>query len=178
MKTRKAFEGSSIPCKQTVSPYLDVGGRSTPFRYDVQIAFLDLSCALVARICYYHQRLADRGRTVWICDFQKMCILRILRMDSLTAAASSYVSSELGARFLEPPPFDLAQCYKDSTSQTPLIFILSQGSDPISELLSFAKEMKMSRRFESISLGKVPANKNSFLYCWHLPLPTQLSEAS
>lgn len=78
-------------------------------------------------------------------------------MDSLTAAASSYIESELGARFLEPPPFDLAQCYKDSTSQTPLIFILSQGSDPISELLSFAKDMKMSRRFESISLGKTSA---------------------
>lgn len=74
-------------------------------------------------------------------------------MDALTAAASSYVAFELGTRFLEPPPFDLAQCYKDSTSQTPLIFILSQGSDPVSELLSFAKEMKMSRRFESISLG-------------------------
>ncbi|CDI82021.1 hypothetical protein EAH_00024830 [Eimeria acervulina] len=75
-----------------------------------------------------------------------MCILRILRMDSLTAAASSYVASELGVRFLDPPPFDLTQCYKDSTSQTPLIFILSQGSDPVSELHTFAKEMKMSRR--------------------------------
>ena len=75
-------------------------------------------------------------------------------MDSLTAAASSYVASELGVRFLDPPPFDLTQCYKDSTSQTPLIFILSQGSDPVSELHTFAKEMKMSRRFESISLGK------------------------
>ncbi|CDI85223.1 hypothetical protein EPH_0053350 [Eimeria praecox] len=79
-------------------------------------------------------------------DESKMCILRILRMDSLTAAASSYVASELGARFLDPPPFDLAQCYKDSTAQTPLIFILSQGSDPVSELHTFAKEMKMSRR--------------------------------
>ncbi|CDJ66341.1 Dynein heavy chain 3, axonemal, related [Eimeria necatrix] len=94
------------------------------------------------------------GRWKCLNSIQKMCILRILRMDSLTAAASSYIESELGARFLEPPPFDLAQCYKDSTSQTPLIFILSQGSDPISELLSFAKDMKMSRRFESISLGQ------------------------
>ncbi|KAL8439659.1 hypothetical protein Efla_004567 [Eimeria flavescens] len=85
---------------------------------------------------------------------QKMCILRIFRMDSLTAAVSNYVSSELGSRFLDPPPFDLAQCYKDSTPQTPLIFILSQGSDPVSELVRFAKEVKMSRRFESISLGQ------------------------
>ncbi|OEH74384.1 dynein heavy chain related protein [Cyclospora cayetanensis] len=94
------------------------------------------------------------GRWQSLNPIQKMCILRILRMDSLTAAASSYVAMELGARFLEPPPFNLSQCYKDSTPQTPLIFILSQGSDPVSELLSFAKEMKMSRRFESISLGQ------------------------
>ncbi|CDJ34396.1 uncharacterized protein EMH_0001030 [Eimeria mitis] len=94
------------------------------------------------------------GRWQSLNSIQKMCILRIIRMDSLTAAASSYVASELGVRFLDPPPFDLAQCYKDSTSQTPLIFILSQGSDPVSELHSFAKEMKMSRRFDSISLGQ------------------------
>lgn len=91
--------------------------------------------------------------------FQKMCILRVIRMDSLTEAATNFVVSELGSKFVEPPAFDLAQCYKDSTRLTPLIFILSQGSDPISDLMDFARDMKMSRRFESISLGKMCYSK-------------------
>ena len=33
-------------------------------------------------------------------------------------------------RFIEPPPFNLANCYKDSSNLTPLVFILSKGSDP------------------------------------------------
>jgi len=37
---------------------------------------------------------------------------------------------------------------------TPLIFILSPGSDPVSDVLRFADTMNMHKRFESISLGQ------------------------
>jgi len=36
---------------------------------------------------------------------------------------------------------------------TPLIFVLSTGSDPIADFLKFADEMTMQKRIESISLG-------------------------
>ncbi|KYK63964.1 putative dynein heavy chain 2 [Toxoplasma gondii TgCatPRC2] len=85
---------------------------------------------------------------------QKMCILRLIRSDKLIDAAVNYVASELGQRFVYPPTFDLARSYKDSTNVTPLIFILSQGSDPAASLMSFAKGMNMGRRFESIALGQ------------------------
>ena len=39
-------------------------------------------------------------------------------------------------RFIEPPPFNLANCYKDSSNLTPLVFILSKGSDPLGLFLS------------------------------------------
>lgn len=38
-----------------------------------------------------------------------------------------------------PPTFDLGKCFKDSTSMTPLIFLLSPGSDPVTDFLRFAK---------------------------------------
>jgi len=34
--------------------------------------------------------------------------------------------------------------FKDTDYRTPLIFILSQGADPLLGLLRFAKEMKIS----------------------------------
>lgn len=57
-------------------------------------------------------------------------------------------------RFIIAPTFDLSKCYKDSTPNTPLIFVLSPGSDPIADLMKFAEEMNMTKRIDSISLGQ------------------------
>lgn len=84
-----------------------------------------------------------------------MCIIRVIRSDKVIDAAVKYVATELGQRFVEPPNFDLARSFKDSSNSTPLIFVLSQGSDPVADLLSFAKEMNMGRRLESIALGRL-----------------------
>jgi dynein heavy chain len=39
----------------------------------------------------------------------------------------------LGEKFIIVPIFDLAKCFSDSTMITPLIFVLSPGSDPVSD---------------------------------------------
>jgi len=85
---------------------------------------------------------------------QKLCFLRTIRSDKVVDAVVEFVASELGRRFVEPPTFDLAKSYKDSTNLTPLIFILSAGSDPVADILAFANEMNMAKKMESISLGQ------------------------
>jgi dynein heavy chain len=37
---------------------------------------------------------------------------------------------------------------------TPLIFVLSAGSDPVADFLKFAEELNMIKRIDSISLGQ------------------------
>ena len=64
-------------------------------------------------------------------SIQKLCIIRCLRRDKLVLAVNDYVASISGEKFTVPPPFDLDACYNDSTSTSPLIFILSPGSDPM-----------------------------------------------
>ena len=65
----------------------------------------------------------------------------------------------MGERFIISPTFDLNKCYKDSTIQTPLIFVLSAGSDPVADFLKFAEESGMGKRIDSISLGQGQGKK-------------------
>lgn len=71
-----------------------------------------------------------------------MIILRCLRPDKVVPSIQSFVIEKLGESFIKPPPFDLALTYKDSTNTTPLIFVLSPGSDPKSALDKYAEIRK------------------------------------
>jgi dynein heavy chain len=64
------------------------------------------------------------------------------------------VAASLGQRFIEPPPFNLHACYKDSSPVSPLIFVLSSGADPMADLLQLADELRFNKKFEKVSLGQ------------------------
>ncbi|KAF6265404.1 dynein heavy chain 6 [Scenedesmus sp. NREL 46B-D3] len=93
--------------------------------------------------------------------FQRLLLLRVLRPDKLTAAISDFVKQAMGARFVEPPSLDIDRCFKDSSATTPLIFVLSPGSDPMSMLLKYAEGLKV--QVDSISLGQGQGPKASKL---------------
>lgn len=81
-----------------------------------------------------------------------MLILRVLRLDKLVPTISQFVASDLGQKYIEPPPFDLEGTFRDSTNTSPLVFILSPGVDPMLSLLKFAEGK--GRKVDSISLGQ------------------------
>ncbi|KAL3318377.1 Dynein heavy chain 1, axonemal [Cichlidogyrus casuarinus] len=88
-------------------------------------------------------------------SFQKLLILRCLRSDKLTNAMQDFVAAHLGQVFIEPQTTSLSEVFKDSSPTTPLIFILSTGTDPASELYKFADEMKFgAKKLSAISLGQ------------------------
>ncbi|XP_076664543.1 dynein axonemal heavy chain 7 [Andrena cerasifolii] len=87
--------------------------------------------------------------------FERMLILRCIRPDKIIPAIRQFVEAELGSQFVEPPAFDLASSYADSNSCTPLVFILTPGTDPAQLLLTFADEQGYTaNRLFYLSLGQ------------------------
>lgn len=75
-----------------------------------------------------------------------LIILKCLRPDKIVAAAITFIISNMGKSFVEPPPFDLEASFNDSGPTTPLIFLLSAGSDPMANLLAFSKDKNMQEQ--------------------------------
>lgn len=69
---------------------------------------------------------------------KKLIVTRMIRPDKLVPAISKFVVENMGDYFISPPLFDLKLVFADSTCATPLIFVLSAGSDPMNTLKSFA----------------------------------------
>jgi dynein heavy chain len=66
-----------------------------------------------------------------------------------------YVESRLGNTFVSNTASTMEQVYLDTDFKTPLIFILSQGADPLLNLLRFAKEKKIGNdKMIILSLGQ------------------------
>lgn len=84
--------------------------------------------------------------------FQKLLLLRCFRPDKLILAIQEFVVAQMGEKYVKPPTFDLEGCFNDSTNISPLVFVLSAGSDPMAALLKFSEDK--SARVESISLGQ------------------------
>uniref|UniRef100_A0A3Q3IZZ6 Dynein, axonemal, heavy chain 1 n=1 Tax=Monopterus albus TaxID=43700 RepID=A0A3Q3IZZ6_MONAL len=87
-------------------------------------------------------------------SFQKLLILRCLRADCLIQGLQDFVSAQLGQRFIEPRTSDLSAVFTESSPCTPLIFVLSPGTDPAADLYKFADVMRFSKKMSAISLGQ------------------------
>lgn len=81
-------------------------------------------------------------------------LIKVWRDEKQVQGIKVFINSELGAKFVESPPFDLEGAANDSANATPVIFVLSPGADPISDLLALAKARGMEARIKVLSLGQ------------------------
>jgi dynein heavy chain len=89
--------------------------------------------------------------------FRRLLVMRAIRPDKLVPAVSRFIVEFIGEKYVKPPSFDLASIFLESRATTPLIFVLSAGSDPLKALLKFAETK--NKRPDPISLGQGQGEK-------------------
>lgn len=86
--------------------------------------------------------------------FQKLLILRIFRVDLVLSSVIYFVNQNMDPKYTKPPSFNLELSFRESSSNIPLIFILSSNIDPLNNFYSLAEEKKMNEKIYSLSLGQ------------------------
>jgi len=96
------------------------------------------------------------GYTDKISPFQKMCLLRCFRVDRISLAIQEYVVVKMGKKYLEPPVLNYKKILNQSTPVTPVVFILSPGSDPGREVTKMSDEVGIRLKPTSMGQGQGP----------------------
>ena len=92
------------------------------------------------------------GRWDKLTGLKRLCLLRCIRPDKVVLGVQKFVISQMGEKFVRPPPFDLQACYDESSCVQPLVFVLAPGSDPMGSVLEAAEAI--GREVGPISLGQ------------------------
>jgi dynein heavy chain len=90
---------------------------------------------------------------------EKLAVIRCLRPDRMILALRDFVRDNMGERFIVPPIFELTGPYKESSPDTPLIFVLSSGSDPMGAFKKFSSDLGFQSKVDLISLGQGQGDK-------------------
>lgn len=78
----------------------------------------------------FPRQLAQR-----VSSFQRCMVIKVVRPDRLESAMQYFVQEAFGGQQVQPAPFGLRNIYEnESTPMEPILFIISPGSDPSSEL--------------------------------------------
>lgn len=80
--------------------------------------------------CDYASRLSE---------FEKLMLVRCFRTDRIYLAVTQYVTRVMGEQFVTPPTISFESIWDQSTPNSPIVFILSPGSDPTTDLLKLAE---------------------------------------
>ncbi|EDW82538.1 uncharacterized protein Dwil_GK25078 [Drosophila willistoni] len=88
--------------------------------------------------------------------FHKLMFVATFRKPRFLLNVVSYLHATVGKYFTEVSAAgtQLSTVFQDTSCVTPLIFVLSTGSDPMSGFLKFTIEMQYTEKYYSISLGQ------------------------
>ena len=98
-------------------------------------------------------------------DFQRLMLLRCFRIDRIYRAVTEYVAKIMGEKYVMPPIISFESIFEQSTPLSPIVFILSPGSDPATDLMKLAERSGFgSNKLKYLSLGQGQEKVGSLRY--------------
>ncbi|KAM3960300.1 LOW QUALITY PROTEIN: dynein heavy chain at 89D [Aphomia sociella] len=87
--------------------------------------------------------------------FELLMLLRCFRVDRIYRAITDYITVTMGEEYITPPVISLDMIVEQTTPYTPVVFILSPGSDPTADLMKLADRCGFGGgKFKYLSLGQ------------------------
>ncbi|KAL3856163.1 hypothetical protein ACJMK2_010948 [Sinanodonta woodiana] len=88
-------------------------------------------------------------------DFQRLMLIRCFRVDRIYRAVEIYVTKIMGEKYVTPPIISYESIFEQSTPVSPIVFILSPGSDPASDLVKLAERIEFgNNKIKFLSMGQ------------------------
>ena len=88
-------------------------------------------------------------------DFEKLMLLRCFRVDRVVRAVTDYVIKTMHTKYVQPPVVNFEAIFEQSSPNSPIVFILSPGSDPASDLQKFAERSNFAtNRLKFLAMGQ------------------------
>jgi dynein heavy chain len=87
---------------------------------------------------------------------QQLLVMRCFRPDRVYNAAKLFVMGEMGEKYVQPPVLDYARIFAQSTAMSPIVFVLSPGADPQSDIQILGDQVGFipGKNFRFLSLGQ------------------------
>ncbi|XP_018050925.1 PREDICTED: dynein heavy chain 10, axonemal [Atta colombica] len=90
-----------------------------------------------------------------VTSFEKLMLIRCFRIDRIYRGITNYIIKIMGKQYITPPHVSFDMIFEESTPTMPVVFILSPGSDPTSELMKLADRYGYGGgKFRYLSLGQ------------------------
>lgn len=87
--------------------------------------------------------------------FKQVLIIRCLRPDRIITATKAFIALRLSDYYVQPPSLVYDKIFEKSTALMPIVFILSPGADPQSDVAKLGDTLGFSgTKFKFVSLGQ------------------------
>eukprot|EP00953_Heterococcus_sp_UTEX-ZZ885_P032394 16926-Heterococcus_DN1.PRE.1 len=89
--------------------------------------------------------------------FDRLILLRAMRPDRVSTALADWISNVMGRDYVLQAPYDMARTYTETSSATPMFFVLFPGVDPTPWVEGLAKTLGITTengKFINISMGQ------------------------
>jgi len=87
--------------------------------------------------------------------FQILLIARVLRPDRVINCIKNFIIDRMNENYVKSLPPDVEKIFRSSTNRTPIVFILSPGADPFSDVYKLVETVGLGQnKFKFLALGQ------------------------